>query len=97
MYFGIWPSFWAEHNFPLCIAISKDDERNQSLQVVFRDHYKNRVLPVDEFDDEKYLVVGYMPESCVDCNALIKVIVKDIETLLRGDGSEESSEDAEAP
>ena len=98
VYFGIWPSFWAKYNnFPLCIAISRGHERYQSLQVVFRDHYKNRVLPCDEFDDEKYLVVGYMPEACVDCNELIKVIVKDIETLLREDGSEESSEDAETP
>ena len=95
VYFGIWWHFWAKEGFPLYVAI----EENQSLQVVFRDHYKNRdknrVLPFE--DDEKYLVAGYMPEPCVDCNALIETIVTDIETLLRKDDSEESSEDAGTP
>ncbi len=91
VYFGIWWQFWAEHSFPLYVAISS--EADQAIQAAFREQYGKRVLPFE--DDEKYLVVGYMPEPCVDCNALIETIVKDIETLLREDGSEESSEDAE--
>lgn len=95
VYFGKRWQFWAEHNFPLCIAISKDHERNQSLQVVFRDHYKNRVLPFE--DDGEYLVVGYkLPESCTDCSELIEEIFRDIEALLRKDNSE-SSEGVETP
>ena len=93
VYFGIWPSFWAEHGFPLCVAIQIDHEGNQSIQVTFRE--RNRVLLFEE--DERYLVSGYKPEPCTDCSKLIGDIVTDIETLLRKDGSEESSEDAETP
>ena len=79
VYFGIWWQFWAEHSFPLYVAISSEEDL--SMQAAFREQYGNRVLPFE--DDGEYLVVGYMPEPCVDCNALIETIVKDIETLLQ--------------
>ena len=76
LYFGIWWQFWAEHGFPLCVAIP---ESNQSIQA-FRKQYGDRVLPFEE-----WLVVGYNlpePEPDTDCNTLIETIVKDIENLL---------------
>ena len=79
VYFGIWWQFWAEHSFPLYVAISSEEDL--SMQAAFREQYGNRVLSFE--DDGEYLVVGYMPEPCVDCNARIETIVKDIETLLQ--------------
>ena len=87
VYFGIWWHFWAKRDFPLCVAI----EENQSMRVAFQRQPGNQEFE----DDEKYLVVGYRPELDTNCNALIETIVTHIGTLLREDGSEESSEDAE--
>lgn len=95
VYFGIWWSFWAEQDFPLYMAILRDDQENLSMRVAFQRQPGNQVLEFE--DDEKYLVVGYRPEPDTDCNALIETIVTDIGTLLREDSSEESSEDAETP
>lgn len=86
-YFGIWWQFWAEYGFPLCMAISS--EENQAIQITFRDQYenrdKNRVLLFEEDEDDgEWLVVGYnLPEADIDCSALIGDIVEDIENLLR--------------
>lgn len=79
VYFGIWWQFWAEHSFPLYVAISSEEDL--SMQAAFREQYGNRVLPFE--DDGEYLVVGYMPDSDKDCSELIEKIVTDIEDLLQ--------------
>ena len=97
MYFGIWWSFWAEHGFPLYMAILRDSEGSQSMRIAFQGQHGNQVLEVEVEDEGKYLVVGYkLPEPCTDCSALIDKIVRDIDYLLREDDSD-SSADAETP
>ena len=88
-HFGIWWQFWAEHGFPLCVAISS--EETQSIQIAFREQYENRdenqvLLFEEDEDDGEWLVVGYkLLNPGTDCCGLIGKIVTDIEDLLRDD------------
>ena len=97
VYFGIWWGFWAKKGYPLYICIKKGDNKTpQSLLDAFQEKYKDQELLFE--DNPNILVAGFMLEmdcSALDCSVLIGNIVTDIETLLRGDGSEESSEDNE--
>ena len=82
-YFGIWWQFWAEYGFPLCVAISS--EENEAIQIAFREQYENRDEKFEEDEEDgEWLVAGYkLPEPDKDCSKLIAKIVTDIENLLR--------------
>ena len=86
VWFGIWWSFWAEKDFPLCIAIW---EGNSQAILDVQEKF--------EEDGEKYRVVGFkLPEAGTDCNKRIDEIVQAIENLLREDGAE-PADDGETP
>lgn len=94
VWFGIWWLFWAEEDFPLCIAIREDNP--QAILDAFREKYGNRVQEFEE-DGNRYLVVGFeLPEAGTDCNKRIDEIVQAIENLLREDGAE-PADDGETP
>ena len=96
VYFGIWWELWAKKGSPLCIGILKD-YNPQSMLESFQKKYKDRVMSFRNNDNKEWLVVGLCLEPDKNCSVLIETIVTNIETLLREDGSEESSEDAETP
>ena len=93
VYFGIWWKFWAETDFPLCIGIRRQSP--QSMLEEFQKKYKDRGVMSFENGNEEWLLVGLCLDPDKNCSTLIETIVTDIEILLREDGSEESSEDAE--
>lgn len=91
VWFGIWWEYWAKKGFPLCIAVS--EEHRSSILNAFKK--QSKFVDFTDEHNQEWLVIEYKPGPDTDCSELIGDIVTDIETLLREDGSEESSEDAE--